>query len=87
MIGARSAGSIKIILALLDGLRVWDGRFQPILLSAGVLWTESPSSSGSSYPAERGGFLRERGDIVAEFRNVLTELLQTGWLTRWVWRN
>ena len=46
-----------------------------------------PNLSRLLYPAERGGFLQGKGAIVAEFGNVLTELLQTGWLTRWVWRN
>ena len=48
---------------------------------------ESLSLFGSLYPAERSGFLQGQGAIAAEFWNVLTELLQTGWLTRCVWRN
>ena len=39
---------------------------------------ETLSSSGILYPAEYGGLLQGRGAIVAEFGNVLTELLQTG---------
>ena len=39
----------------------------PALLGAGVLYSKSLSSSGSLYPADRSGFLRGRGAIVAEF--------------------
>ena len=65
-VGAKSAGGINMILALLGGLRVWDGWLQPASLGARVLWMESPSSSGSSYPAEWRGLLRGRGAIAAE---------------------
>ena len=39
----------------------------PALLGAGVLYSESLSSSGSLYPEERSGFLRGRAAIAAEF--------------------
>ena len=90
-IGAKGATGINMILALLEGalggLRVRDDWLLPVSLCVGVLWTESPSSSESLYPAEWSEFPQGQGAIAAEFGNVLTELLQTSWLTRWVWRN
>ena len=55
------------------------------LVEAGVLSSGYPNSSRLLFLAERGGaFLQEPG---VKFEIVLTELLQTGWLTRWVWSN
>ena len=54
---------------------------EPVLLGVGVPYVETPNSSGSLYPAERGGFLQGQSTIVAEFENILTELLQMSWLT------
>ena len=36
IVKAHNVGSMKIILALPDGLRVWDGFFQPVLLDMKV---------------------------------------------------
>ena len=71
------------------GQEIWDWNIRRsyIALARESLVQYFPSLSRSPYPTERGEFLQGRGTIVAEFGNVLTELLQTGWLTRWVWRN
>ena len=68
-VGTCGAGGIKIILALLGGLRVWDNCLQPTSLGVGVLWTESLSSSGWSYPAEWSDFLQGK---VPTLRNLET---------------
>ena len=58
------------------------------LAEAGDLFSRSPSLSRSPCPTERGeAFLQEPGAVAAKFGIVLTELLQTGWLTCWVWSN
>ena len=44
IVGASGAGSIKILLVLFGGLRVWDNWLQPAFLGVGVLWTEFPNS-------------------------------------------
>ena len=48
---------------------------------------ESPRASGLLFPAERGGRFCE--SPLPSLRSLVssTELLQTGWLTRWVWKN
>ena len=48
---------------------------------------ESPRSSKSPVLANRA-FLQERSAVTVKLGNSgATELLQTGWLTRWVWSN
>ena len=58
-VDASSAGGINMIFALLEGalggLQVQEDWFQPTSLDTRVSCSEeSPSSSGSSYPAEYG---------------------------------
>ena len=56
---------LKVFLGILGGSRDWSIR------RSCIAWfpcsEESPSSSGSLCPAERGGFLRGRGAIIAKF--------------------
>ena len=81
----------KIFLVVPDGAAV--GTRFPALLNAGVpCLEESPRASESLCPNKSvAGRFYENKSLVPSLRSgvwyCLTELLQTGWLTRWVWRN
>ena len=86
----RTCHRLKVFLGILGGN--WGGNWTSCIARCGSpLFGGVPKSIWIAVPKrERGGaFLREQEPdaIAAKFGIVLTELFQTGWLTRWVWRN